>query len=147
MGLKWSKKPISDDFDADRSPTAVESTLKFDNMDLETFTLVWLDRKLGTTNENAALLDKLRARVHCVRTFTHLETCKFFIEAHPFDEPLVLVISGKYGEELVPLVHNLDQISIIYIFCMNRIYHSVWAGSYAKVTIYSVIQYKLSLLK
>ncbi len=147
MGLKWSKKSKSHVSVVDRSPATVEGVVRFDSMNLETFTLVWFDRKLETANENVALLAKLRASVNCVRTFTHLETCRIFIDAHSVDELLVLVVSGKDGQELVPLVHDLDQICAIYIFCMNCAHHTIWARSYPKVNIRLSIFHKFYSFK
>ena len=140
MGLKWSKKSKWHLSTIDRSVGTINDALEFDNVNLETYTLVWLDRKLETTNDNIALLAKLRVSVNRVRTFTHLEACRMFIDAQSTDEPLVLVISGKCGQELVPCVHNLDQVNSIYVFCLNRAQHITWARSYPKVNTYLSIQ-------
>ena len=136
MGIKWGKDTKHYPSAADRSPTANENVLKFDGTILERFMLVWFDDQLQTTNENVALLAKLRASVNHLRTFINLETCRIFIEAQSVDEPLVLIVSGKCGQELVPLIHDLDQLNSIYIFCMNRGHHITWARLYAKVNIH-----------
>jgi hypothetical protein len=143
MGLKWGKTSNSHITAETRSPAAGEGVPKFDGMNLETFTLVWFDDKVETTNENIALLTKLRASVNRVRTFTNMEACRIFIDAQSIDEPLVLVTSGKCGHELVPLVHDLDQVNSIYIFCMNRLHHTTWANSYAKVNAHLTKHHRL----
>ena len=135
MGLKWGKKSNDNVPTVDRLPGAENTVAKFNTVNLETFTLVWLDRKLETTSDNLALLTKLRASVYFVRTFTNLNTCQIFIEAQPADDRLILIISGEYGQQLIPVVHDTVQVNSIYIFCMNRAYHSTWVHSYPKVNI------------
>lgn len=133
MGLKWSKTSNNQLSAADRLLGTEKDISKFDSVNLETFVLVWLDRKLETTSDNLALLVKLRASVNMIRTFTHLDTCRMFIESQSADDRLILVVSGECGEQLIPVVHDTDQINSIYIFCMNRIHHTEWARSYPKV--------------
>lgn len=140
MGLKWNKASNNQVSTADRLPGKEKDVSKFDSLNLETFTLVWLDRKLETTSDNLALLAKLRTSVNAVRTFTHLDTCRMFIEAQSVDDRLILVVSGECGQQLIPVVHDTDQINSIYIFCMNRTHHTEWARSYPKVNILLMIR-------
>ena len=133
MGQLWNKEPTKAPSLPTRSPTTHEALENFYKGELEAFTLVWLDSSNSTTACNGKLYEQLRARISCVRLFNHLETCRLFIEAQPTDQCLVLLLSGAYGEQLVPQIHDLDQVYSIYIFCRNVTYHSVWAKNHSKV--------------
>jgi hypothetical protein len=132
MGPYWStKKPATSM--VHRFPGSGENASHFESVNFETFTLVWLDPKLEKTDDNMALLTKLRGSMNCVRTFTHSDTCRLFIETQSIDEPLILLVSGTAGRELIPLVHNLEQVASIYVFCTNRAHHLTWTRSFSKV--------------
>ncbi|CAF4714250.1 unnamed protein product, partial [Rotaria magnacalcarata] len=37
------------------------------------------------------------------------------------------------GQQLVPLIHDLEQIHSIYIFCMSKHKYESWAKDYRKI--------------
>lgn len=101
------------------------------------FVFVWCDAGIGTqehpndyynTLKNiAGVVNKNRQLVH---TFNQIESCKAFIE-HMYN--ICLIISGSFGEQLVPQIHHLPQVRAIYVFCMNKVKHERWAAHYAKI--------------
>ena len=48
-------------------------------------------------------------------------------------EKIVLIVSGVLGEEIIPRIHNLSQLSACYIFCSNTKRHKQWSNHYSKV--------------
>ncbi|CAF0762817.1 unnamed protein product [Rotaria sordida] len=103
----------------------------------KSFSFVWCDASIGTQNtvdddkntitQLARIINQNRQLVH---TFNELDACREFI-THV--DNVCLIISGTMGEELVPLIHNLEQIHSIYIFCFNREKHLLWSSPYRKV--------------
>ncbi|CAF0903142.1 unnamed protein product [Adineta ricciae] len=101
------------------------------------FVYVWCDESIGTqkfvsdannTLRNiASIANPKRQLVH---TFNELDACKDFI-MHVNN--VCLIISGKFGEELIPKIHNAEQLHSVYVFCMNKPKHDAWAVHYRKV--------------
>jgi hypothetical protein len=101
------------------------------------FVFVWCDASIGTKNnvnddqntiiQLARVVNQSRQLVH---TFNELNACREFI-THV--DNVCLIISGTMGQELVPLIHNLEQIHSIYIFCLNKAKHDLWAVHYRKI--------------
>ncbi|CAF2964107.1 unnamed protein product [Rotaria sp. Silwood2] len=103
----------------------------------KSFVFVWCDASIGAENsvdddkntimQLARIVNQNRQLVH---TFNELHACREFI-THV--DNVCLIISGSMGQELVPLVHNLDQIHSIFIFCFDREKHIEWSSPYRKV--------------
>ncbi|CAF4869195.1 unnamed protein product, partial [Rotaria sp. Silwood2] len=44
-----------------------------------------------------------------------------------------MIVSGQLGKEIVPAVQNLQQVTSIYVYCMNKEINEQWANRFAKV--------------
>ena len=98
---------------------------------------VWCDGSIGkhrnpgdiqnTIVQLANVVNRYRQLVH---TFNEASACKEFIEQV---NNVCLIISGAMGKDLVPSIHNLEQIDSIYVFCIDRETHELWAKNYPKV--------------
>jgi tetratricopeptide (TPR) repeat protein len=101
------------------------------------FVVVWCDAAIGsnpnsdddsnTLMQLASIVNKKRQLIH---TFNELDACQNFI-THANN--IFLIVSGQMGQSLVPLVHDLDQIHSIYIFCINKPKYDAWAKPYKKI--------------
>ncbi|CAF0990058.1 unnamed protein product [Didymodactylos carnosus] len=98
---------------------------------LESFTLVWLDENVNN-HENLQVQMKLRESINYIKTFQNLKTCKEYIRQIK-DEKVVFVVSGSLGRKIVRIVHNLPQLSTIYVYCKNKQYNEKWTKKYKKV--------------
>jgi len=103
----------------------------------KSFIFVWCDASIGTQdyiNDNENTITRIARIVNqngqLVHTFNELNACREFI-THLNN--VCLIISGRMGEELVPQIHNFEQIHSIYIFCLNKPKHDLWASNYHKV--------------
>ncbi|CAF2075048.1 unnamed protein product [Rotaria magnacalcarata] len=57
------------------------------------------------------------------------------------DEKIFLIVSERYGESIVSLIHNMSQIETIYVFCSNNEQQEERLTNWPKVKgIYSSIQ-------
>lgn len=76
---------------------------------------------------------RLRGTINYIKAFENCNECRAYIEKTSTDQLLLLVTSGRCGQEVVPFVHDLLQVFSIYVYCMNRQLHETWAKKYKKV--------------
>jgi hypothetical protein len=90
---------------------------------LETFALLRLDAAVNTSEENREAQQQLRSTINHVTTFENASLCEQYIRSVCLHDRLVLIVSGKLGQEVVPYIHQVRQLSSINVYC---IIHSVW---------------------
>jgi hypothetical protein len=109
------------------SSIKVDSTVKDSN--LETFTCLWLDKDVNSTEDNRQTLQELRQVINHLRTVDNADEC----------EQVILIVSGSFGRQVVPRLHDLPQFSAAYVFCQDKEGNKQWASKYHKVkTLYQV---------
>ncbi|CAF0875555.1 unnamed protein product [Didymodactylos carnosus] len=100
--------------------------------DLETFSLLWLDAYVNTA-DNREVQQKLRTVINCIKTFDSVGPCQEYLERQDENEKILLIVSGSYGRQIVSKIHNLKQVTAIYVYCMNIISHLKWTRQFNKV--------------
>lgn len=100
---------------------------------LETFSLIWLDASVNDSSENVDAQRQLRTSIHFLITFEDGEKCEEYIRTVPRDDRIVLIISGRFGQTIVPRIHSLRQVSDIYVYCKDKKRNEVWAKEFKKV--------------
>jgi hypothetical protein len=100
---------------------------------LETFSLLWLDAQINTTEDNQQVQLKLRESINHLKTFDDQQQCQQYILSLSPQDRLVLIMSGRCGRQLVPQIHQLRQVSSIYIYCMDKTANEQWAKNFTKV--------------
>jgi hypothetical protein len=77
------------------------------------FLVVWLDANIDPLNNDYQnKITKLREVSNTVNTFTDLDGCVSFI-ADINDKIAFMICSGTLGETVVPVVHDMAQVSTI----------------------------------
>lgn len=101
---------------------------------IENYLIVWLDAHLDETidDENENLETKLKTLVNTVETFSNVEKCADFL-LKVVNEEIFLIVSGSLGEKFVPLIHDLERLKSIYVFCAKKSKHEVWSRNYPKI--------------
>ncbi|CAF0746651.1 unnamed protein product [Adineta steineri] len=102
-----------------------ESIKKSDVNHLEGFSLIWL-------NDNGNDVDiqkELRNIINHIETFDDVEECKNYIENASENDRLVLVTNGEFGRQIVSSIHQLRQISSIYINSEDK----QWTNDFPKI--------------
>jgi hypothetical protein len=61
---------------------------------LETFSLVWLDTQVNTTEQNQRAQKKLRQIINHLKIFDDLDQCQQYILSLSSQDRLVLIVSG-----------------------------------------------------
>lgn len=111
----------------------IETLLKMADKNLETYSLVWLDASVNNSKENLDAQQRLRSLINHLKTFEQIDQCEQYIQSVSPQDRIVLVVSGQLGEQIVPRIHQLRQVSVIYIYCTDRKKNEQWAKEFAKV--------------
>ncbi|CAF3587027.1 unnamed protein product [Rotaria socialis] len=120
------------------------SNCELDGDELEAFTLIWLDAEIYGS-ENKIVQNDLRQLSDDFRTFHNDHDCESFIESLSIDQRVVLITSGRFGREVIPRIHAIEQIYSIYIYCFDKETYEKWAKSYSKIN--GVITEKTKLIE
>ena len=97
------------------------------------FTFIWLDVEIHKNEHNQQLQDKLRSTTQAFKPFEDVKSCERFIHSVSPNHHIVLIASGRFSQEIVPNIHSLSQVSVIYVYCMKKEYMEEWAKQYNKV--------------
>ncbi len=108
-------------------------SIKPDN-NFETYFLIWLDASINS-EENRDAQEKFRSSIHYLQTFDKLDECEKYIRSVSSEDRIVFIVSGHFGQYLIPQIHHLRQLSSIYIYCANKDFHQQWSQQYYKVNL------------
>jgi len=103
------------------------------NHNLETFSLLWLDAQVNATEENQQAQKKLRQIINHFRIFDNQSQCEQYISFFSKQDRFILIVSGRLGQQIVPKIHQLRQLSAIYVYCRDKELNDKWAKDYHKV--------------
>lgn len=108
-----------------------------DRINLDSHQLVWLDANVyNAGDENSTTtIASLRQIIDYTKLFDTVESCQQYLENKQNTSQTFLVTSGQLGEILIPKIHHLDNIIIVYVYCQNKDYHQTWTSKYPKVKI------------
>ena len=105
-------------------------------INLETFSLVWLDITINNSKENRHTQQELRSVINHLRTFENSSECEEYIRSIPHDDRIIIIVSGVSGRQLIPRIHNLPQVCSVYVYCMQRKTNEKWTKDFTKVSIH-----------
>jgi hypothetical protein len=130
----------SDDPDEIPKPYKTESICleadETEDVNLETFSLIWLDPTVNSDKLHLDAQKRLRALINHLVTFDNMDECREYINHVPSDHYLVLIVSGQLGQQLVPRIHHIHQVFSIYVFCANKALHEKWTQKFKKVRLF-----------
>ncbi|CAF0749647.1 unnamed protein product [Adineta steineri] len=116
---------------AEAVPQTNESHTISDN--LEIFSLIWLDDKTNSNEEDENIEKDLRNIINHLMTFQNEETCQQYIEKRLEEDRLILIINDSFSHTLVPRIHQLRQVYAIYIHCKNILGKERWITKFTKI--------------
>ena len=102
--------------------------------DPDSFSLIWLDDPLHYAEETAGALKELQSSIHQLKTFDNDIECEEDIQSlsAPSDR-FVLLINCRWASLVIPRIHDLRQISSIYIHCIDKQSHEGLTKEFSKV--------------
>ena len=96
--------------------------------------LVWLDVSINTSPENLVTRRRLANVIHHIEVFDNITDGVEHIQSVSHEDRLALIVSGQAGQKIVPRIHGLQQVCVIYVYCMNRKYNRQWTKQFHKVS-------------
>lgn len=105
---------------------------------LENYTLIWLDKAVNDDRENIHAQARFRETIHHLKLIQKADECVKYIHSLSKDDRVILIVSGRLGQEVVPDVHSLPQLCVVYVYCMNKEKNEPLAKKFPKVSLYFV---------
>ena len=95
--------------------------------------VIWLDSNVNKTIENLELQHRLCMLVQLLSIFENVSECEQHIRQIPSSDRIILIVSDSLGKELIPRIHEVQQLTSIYVFCAHKPTDQSWATPYSKV--------------
>ena len=102
---------------------------------LEIFSLIWLDDNVNI-QMNEDVQEKLRAIINHIKKFHDAEECKTYIKQTSTQDRLILIVNGHLSRQILPSIHQLRQVSAVYIYSDDIESDEKWACEFAKVKLF-----------
>ena len=100
---------------------------------VQNFHLVWLDENIDENNADCRnSITQLRQLVNTVNTFIDVDECIDFI-TDTKQETTFMISSGTFGQTILPTIHDIQQVSTIYILSENKAQHEKWIKEWSQV--------------
>lgn len=112
--------------------SVLKPTTQEDN-NLPIYPLIWLDSLVNISVENLDGQRLIRSSIDLLKTFEIVNTCEEYIRSISQNERVILIVSGRLGQEIVPRIHQLRQVSSIFVYCLDKSANEQWAKQYKKV--------------
>ncbi|CAF1399813.1 unnamed protein product [Adineta steineri] len=111
---------------------AVDTSRRSTNIQIrQNFILLWLDANINDDNSNN-ILTQLREIITTVYTFNDVNQIVDFATDIK-DVQIFMIFSDEFAQTTIPIVHDIPQVSSIYISCKNKSEHEKWSKQWAKV--------------
>ncbi|CAF1571369.1 unnamed protein product [Didymodactylos carnosus] len=92
---------------------------------------IWLDKYIGMMGSDEKMKEKFRQISYPLHTFDDpVKSIKFIRDND--DKKIFLICSGVLAKEIVPIVYQLPQLYMIFIFCAQTRNHREWAIDYVE---------------
>lgn len=95
--------------------------------------IVWLDASIRSADKSIKAQQLLRTSINQLKKFTNDDECERYIRSIPRDHRLILIVDSKLGRLIIPRIHQLIQVSAIFVHSMNRT-NEKWTAKYKKVS-------------
>ena len=107
----------------------------------QNYLLIWVDGNIDETNEDYQnTLMELRSVVNDVIIFTEPRSCIDYLNEIK-DETAFIITAGALSQSLVPKIHDMPQLNVIYIICSDIRQYECWAKDWNKIKgVYSDIK-------
>ncbi|CAF1273770.1 unnamed protein product [Didymodactylos carnosus] len=99
---------------------------------MENITLIWYDESINSTEDTKQTAKMLRQINDYVVFHTNHRTCAEYVKSIQ-KEKIFLIISGACSTDILPLVHDLEHIDSIFVFCMKTQKYEYLRNEYSKI--------------
>ncbi|CAF1293724.1 unnamed protein product [Adineta steineri] len=99
----------------------------------QSYILIWIGVGIDETNIDCQdTLAQLRTVVNSVHFFTQSDDAVDFLTDSE-EIKAFLVIENTLGQQIIPLIHDIPQLDIVYILCDNQSQHEPWTNRWKKI--------------
>jgi hypothetical protein len=95
--------------------------------------IVWLDASVNSRDEFINAQQLLHTPTNHLKTYTDDKECEKYIRLIPKGHRIILIVGGRFSQLIVPRIHQLFQVSSIFVYCMDR-RNEEWTKTYKKVS-------------
>jgi len=100
---------------------------------MESIHLIWLYSDIDDTDENCRnIISQFDSIINKINIFKDRDECVDFL-TNIDNENICLIISGVFCQDMIPLIHDLSQISHIFIYYENEIEYEQWIKDWLKI--------------
>ncbi|CAF1404959.1 unnamed protein product [Adineta steineri] len=102
-------------------------------LNLETYSLIWLDETVNKLRENLQDQQRLRASINRLLTFEDYQLCLQCIQSLSRYDRIILIVNRQLGKQLIPQIVSLQQIISIYIYDTDKQHTERWVQNFSKI--------------
>lgn len=70
-----------------------------------------------------------------MKTFENVIECEQFIRSLSNDDRVVLIVDDQWGHQIIPQIHDLEQLFAIYVYTAGRQANESQFKQFSKVTV------------
>ncbi|CAF0872582.1 unnamed protein product [Didymodactylos carnosus] len=112
----------------------MSATTKKENQRIPNLVIIWLDPTCNDHNEfKRYYFNNPLVEPESWLYFDNHEHCADYIKGSP-RKKIFLIVTGRFGEEMIPELHNLIQLHSVYIYCKNITKNKQWSLNFDKIT-------------
>ncbi|CAF1437940.1 unnamed protein product [Adineta steineri] len=97
------------------------------------FLFICCDPDINRREELKKAVQSLKQSIPCALSTNDFDECEQWLISYHGPKRISLIISNKFGKQIMPKIHDLPWISAIYVYCTNRKIHTKWTNDYPKV--------------
>jgi adenosyl cobinamide kinase/adenosyl cobinamide phosphate guanylyltransferase len=96
---------------------------------------VWLSNSIINAQRTVDAREQVRSLANHVKNFENTTQCEQFIRSLSNDDRVVLIVDDELGQQIVPQVHELQQVFAIYVCTPEKHGDISWFKQFSKVTV------------
>ncbi|CAF1475934.1 unnamed protein product [Adineta steineri] len=127
------QKLLSGSSSPSSNPTTTSTDVVEDASDLQNYTLFWLDSNI--TPDNADCLNtitQLQSIGYTVRVFDDANECINILNKIK-KQKVLLVVSDELGQNILPRIHDMHQLTTVFVFCNSESNDQSWTKDWIKI--------------
>lgn len=98
----------------------------------QNYSVAWIDGAIDQSGEDfQQKFAELQSIIHEAYFFTKSDDCIQYLNTTL--EKVFLITTGFLGQDLVPRIHDMQQLHAIYILCGDKTRHELWAQKWSKI--------------
>ena len=108
--------------------------LAFKDNNFDIYALVWLDSRIDADEHSHVQESLNKLFIDHFQIFNECDPCEKYIQSTSTDIRIILIADQTLGKQIIPEIHQLRQVSDVYINCKNIGSDENWTKQYKKVS-------------